>query len=216
MKRFSAHCPPAWLGGSGCGNRIYLARSNRLRLLHPCGGEARVRSRPSCASRSSGRSDRASCRSPVRGRRLCPAHNSAITGSHDDAVDPTIATVALRKRARRPFRRSGGANAIVRQAPGRRDRCDSDVAKAQAHSDHRPRAKGVVSAVGRRRVLHGLRSSPATASETAARSLMEPRDHRGGGLPPLVRSGRVAHRPPYSRLLPSPKAIALDPTSRWC
>ena len=28
----------------------------------------------------------------------------------------------------------------------------------------------------------------------------------------LVRSGRVAPRPPYSRLVPSPKAIALDPT----
>ena len=39
------------------------------------------------------KSDRASCRSSVVGRRLYGAHNSAITGSHDNTVDPTTATV---------------------------------------------------------------------------------------------------------------------------
>ena len=41
----------------------------------------------------------------------------------------TTQIVALRKRARRCLRRSAGANAIVRPAPGRDDRRDSDVAE---------------------------------------------------------------------------------------
>ena len=40
----------------------------------------------------------------------------------------TAERVALRKRARRCVRRSGAAKAIMRPAPARRDRCDSDVA----------------------------------------------------------------------------------------
>ena len=41
-----------------------------------------------------------------------------------------IEVVALRKQARRCVRRSGAARAIMRPAPARRDRRDSDVAKA--------------------------------------------------------------------------------------
>jgi hypothetical protein len=43
---------------------------------------------------------------------------------------PACARVALRKQARRRVRRSGAAKAIMRSAPGRPDRRDSDVAKA--------------------------------------------------------------------------------------
>jgi hypothetical protein len=53
----------------------------------------------------------------------------------DPEADPSarvIAIVALRKRARRHLQRAAGANAIVRPAPGRDDRRDSDVAEALA------------------------------------------------------------------------------------
>ena len=61
----------------------------------------RDRRRRRCEIRPSGRRDAASPRSSVSSRRLWGAHNSVITGGHGHAVDATIATVALRKRARR-------------------------------------------------------------------------------------------------------------------
>ena len=45
-----------------------------------------------------------------------------------------IASVALRNCARRRLRAPAGANAVVRAAPGRDDRRDSDVAEALAHT----------------------------------------------------------------------------------
>ena len=89
------------------------------------------------------KSDRASCRSSVIGRPLCRAHNSAITGSHDNTIDPTTATVALRKRARRPVRRPGAAKAIMPPAPARRDRRDSDVALGVVPAETAQIAKAV-------------------------------------------------------------------------
>jgi len=59
-------------------------------------------------------------RPPRADDRFVPKQQPATTGPG----------VALRKCARRRLRRSAGANAIVRAAPGRDDRRDSDVAEA--------------------------------------------------------------------------------------
>ena len=74
----------------------------------------------------------ASRRLSVSSRGLCGAHNSAIVGGHGHAVDASAATVALCKCARRRLRGPAGANAVVRAAPGRDDRRDSDVANGVA------------------------------------------------------------------------------------
>ena len=50
----------------------------------------------------------------------------------EQSPDAVAAGVALRKRARRRVRRSGAAKAIMRPAPARRDRRNSDVAEALA------------------------------------------------------------------------------------
>ena len=60
-----------------------------------------------------------------------------------NAGDATIATVALRNRARPRLRRPAGTNAIARRAPEHDDRRDSDVAFAIA-PPKRARTKGVV------------------------------------------------------------------------
>ena len=74
----------------------------------------------------------------------------------------TIGAVALRKRARRRLRGPADPNAIVRPAPGRDDRRDSDVADAIAD---RPPAQSL------------KRSSAATTAGSSTR----PRGHAGRG-----------------------------------
>ncbi len=74
------------------------------------------------------------------GRALSLGRLSAIAPV---VMTPVIASVALRKHTRRHLRRRGGANAIVRPAPDRDSRRDSDVAVALVNSgqvvDHRSR-----------------------------------------------------------------------------
>ena len=72
-----------------------VAGCSPLRNANP-EAKAGVVLRLALAGRPLGKSDGVSCRSYVAGRRLCRAHNSTITGSHDHVVAPTAATVALR------------------------------------------------------------------------------------------------------------------------
>jgi hypothetical protein len=67
----------------------------------------------------------------VLGRRSEGRAIDAARRKYDRPVDfvRVIGNVALRKRARRHLQRAAGANAIVRPAPGRDDRRDSDVAE---------------------------------------------------------------------------------------
>ena len=60
----------------------------------------------------------------------------------------TARCVAFRKRARRRLRTAPGANAIVRPAPNRDDRRDSDVAKAQANLRNSENMNAIVPARG--------------------------------------------------------------------
>ena len=91
-RRFRASTITACVGTDGTDGRP-RPRSPGCRLARGSGHliAAGTRAAP---TRPFGKRDRASCRSSVGGRRLCRAHNSAITGSHDYTADPTTATVA--------------------------------------------------------------------------------------------------------------------------
>ena len=86
-RRFRASTITACVGTDGTDGRP-RPRSPGCRLARGSGHliAAGTRAAP---TRPFGKRDRASCRSSVGGRRLCRAHNSAITGSHDYTADPT-------------------------------------------------------------------------------------------------------------------------------
>ena len=70
--------------------------------------------------------------SAIRQRWVCPI---PVALGRLRAAGLTAHYVAMRKRARRRLWRPAGANAIVRRAPGRDDRRDSDVARGIAPCD---------------------------------------------------------------------------------
>ena len=93
------------------------------------------------------------------------------------AAASAIAYVALRKCARRRRRGPAGANAVVRAAPGRDDRRDSDVAEAEAPRDDRLNAKGVV------RLARAMGGCVCPGAAASARPATRPSDH-GCSSPP--------------------------------
>jgi hypothetical protein len=114
--------------GDSCVTRGSDAPLTRRRSSGPTGAGERSRGEPAARRRTKAGARRLTSSLVRFGLRITRAMQpSAARGK-------TAECVALRKRARRRLRRAAGANAIVRPAPGRDDRRDSDVAEAMAGS----------------------------------------------------------------------------------
>ena len=110
-RRFRASPITSCVGTDGTDGRP-RPRSPGCRLARGSGRliAAGTRAAP---TRPFGKRDGASYRSSVGGRRLCRAHNSAITGSHDYAVDPATATVAKQSQRAGPAYECPVAKAVA-------------------------------------------------------------------------------------------------------
>ena len=111
--------------------------AHRARLPQTRRGEARPRLDVVPQIVLWGKGDRASCRSSVGCHRLREGHNSAISGSHDQAVDPTTATVAKEWPAELLTEQRSAAEAIAGWEPAPRWKRSSGLTSAATRN--RPR-----------------------------------------------------------------------------